>query len=95
MILKCSAPAPCLSHPPNMTWTPGLGDSQETMEDNLKDKATVKTSVLNFTVSHLHHGQEISCTAIYNKQDGSVVSSVSTSLTAGVSCKFICPVPKV
>uniref|UniRef100_A0A8C4HG46 Ig-like domain-containing protein n=2 Tax=Dicentrarchus labrax TaxID=13489 RepID=A0A8C4HG46_DICLA len=82
--LKCSAPAPCLSHPPTLTWTPSLGHSQETLEEN-QDKTKVKTSVVNFTASHLHHRQEISCTAVYNKQDGSTESSVSTSLTADIS----------
>ncbi|XP_018555481.1 sialic acid-binding Ig-like lectin 14 isoform X2 [Lates calcarifer] len=82
--LKCSAPAPCLSHPPNLTWTPGLGDSQETLQETW-DKTKVKTSVLNFTASHLHHGKTISCTATYNRQDGSTVSSVSRSLTLNIS----------
>uniref|UniRef100_A0A8C4H789 Ig-like domain-containing protein n=1 Tax=Dicentrarchus labrax TaxID=13489 RepID=A0A8C4H789_DICLA len=85
--LKCSAPAPCLSHPPTLTWTPSLGHSQETLEEN-QDKTKVKTSVVTFTASHLHHRQEISCTAVYNKQDGSTESSVSTSLTADISCPF-------
>ncbi|XP_049902731.1 sialic acid-binding Ig-like lectin 13 [Epinephelus moara] len=83
--LTCSAPAPCLSHPPNLTWTPGLGDSQETLQEN-QDKTKVQTSVVNFTASlHLHHGKTISCTATYNKQDGSTESAVSTSLTANIS----------
>uniref|UniRef100_A0A8C4GFT5 Ig-like domain-containing protein n=1 Tax=Dicentrarchus labrax TaxID=13489 RepID=A0A8C4GFT5_DICLA len=85
--LKCSAPAPCLSHPPTLTWTPSLGHSQETLEEN-QNKTKVKTSVVTFTASHLHHRQEISCTAVYNKQDGSTESSVSTSLTADISCPF-------
>ncbi|XP_049439929.1 myelin-associated glycoprotein-like isoform X2 [Epinephelus fuscoguttatus] len=82
--LTCSAPAPCLCHPPNLTWTPGLGDSQETLQEN-QDKTKVQTSVVNFTASHLHHGKTISCTATYNKQDGSTGSAVSTSLTADIS----------
>ncbi len=94
MSLKCSAPAPCLSHPPSLTWTPSLADSQETLQEN-QDKTEVKTSVLTFTASHLHHGKEISCTASYNKQDGSTESSVSTSLTADISCEFICPLLKL
>uniref|UniRef100_A0A3Q3E1G5 Ig-like domain-containing protein n=1 Tax=Labrus bergylta TaxID=56723 RepID=A0A3Q3E1G5_9LABR len=78
--LNCSAPAPCLSLPPNLTWSPGLGEGQETLQEN-QDKTKVKISVLNFNASHLHHGQEISCTAVYRKQDGSTESSVNTSLT--------------
>nr|XP_033496949.1 B-cell receptor CD22-like [Epinephelus lanceolatus] len=91
--LTCSAPAPCLSHPPTLTWTPGLGDSQETLQEN-QDKTKVQTSVVSFTASHLHHGKTISCTATYNKQDGSTESAVSTSLTADISCD-LCGVFKV
>ncbi|XP_039475805.1 myelin-associated glycoprotein-like [Oreochromis aureus] len=68
--LTCSAPAPCWSHPPALTWTPNLGQSQETLQEN-QDKTKVKTSVMNFTASHLHHGNKISCTAVYQKQHGS------------------------
>ncbi|XP_074508565.1 sialoadhesin-like [Sebastes fasciatus] len=82
--LMCSAPVPCPSHPPTLTWTSGLGDGQETLQDN-QDKTKVKTSVVNFTASHHHHGKIISCTAVYNKQDGSTESAVSTSLTADIS----------
>ncbi|XP_065813551.1 B-cell receptor CD22-like [Labrus bergylta] len=82
--LSCSAPAPCLSLPPNLTWSPGLGEGQETLQEN-QDKTKVKISVLNFNASHLHHGQEISCTAVYRKQDGSTESSVNTSLTADIT----------
>ncbi|XP_034554383.1 sialoadhesin-like isoform X1 [Notolabrus celidotus] len=82
--LTCSAPAPCLSLPPTLTWTPGLGESQETLQEN-QDKTKVKVSVVNFTASHLHHRQEISCTAVYSKQDGSTESSVNSSLTADVT----------
>ncbi|XP_036931690.1 sialic acid-binding Ig-like lectin 13 [Acanthopagrus latus] len=81
--LKCSAPAPCLSHPPALTWTSSLGHIQESLQEN-QDRTKVQTSVLTFTASRLHHGQIISCTAVYNKQDGSS-QSVSTSLTADVS----------
>ncbi|XP_041649105.1 B-cell receptor CD22-like isoform X2 [Cheilinus undulatus] len=82
--LECSAPATCLFLPPNLTWTPGLGEAQETLQEN-QDKTKVKISVLNFTASHLHDGQEISCTAVYGKQDGSTESSVNTSLTAEIT----------
>uniref|UniRef100_A0A671Y3C5 Ig-like domain-containing protein n=1 Tax=Sparus aurata TaxID=8175 RepID=A0A671Y3C5_SPAAU len=81
--LKCSAPAPCLSHPPALTWSSSLGHIQESLQENL-DRTQVQTSVLTFTASHLHHGKEISCTAVYNKQDGST-QSVSTSLKVDIS----------
>ncbi|KAE8289112.1 Sialic acid-binding Ig-like lectin 7 [Larimichthys crocea] len=81
--LTCSAPAPCPSHPPTLTWTPGLGVTQETLRE-YQDKTKVKISLLTFTATQHHHGQEISCTAVYNKQDGSTESSVSR-LTADVS----------
>uniref|UniRef100_A0A671Y551 Ig-like domain-containing protein n=1 Tax=Sparus aurata TaxID=8175 RepID=A0A671Y551_SPAAU len=81
--LKCSAPAPCLSHPPALTWSSSLGHIQESLQENL-DRTKVQTSVLTFTASHLHHRLEISCTAVYNIQDGSS-QSVSTSLTADIS----------
>uniref|UniRef100_A0A671Y914 Ig-like domain-containing protein n=1 Tax=Sparus aurata TaxID=8175 RepID=A0A671Y914_SPAAU len=81
--LKCSAPAPCLSHPPALTWSFSLGHIQESLQEN-QDRTKVQTSVLTFTASRLHHGKEISCTAIYNKQDGSSQSN-STSLTADIS----------
>ncbi|XP_062279151.1 uncharacterized protein LOC133983951 [Scomber scombrus] len=81
--LRCSAPAPCLSHLPTLTWTPGLGDSEETLKEK-QDKTKDKISVLTFNASHLHHGKEISCTAAYRKQDGSTRTSVS-SVTADIS----------
>uniref|UniRef100_A0A671Y251 Ig-like domain-containing protein n=1 Tax=Sparus aurata TaxID=8175 RepID=A0A671Y251_SPAAU len=81
--LKCSAPAPCLSHPPALTWTSSLGHIQESLQEN-QDRTKVQTSVLTFTAYHLHHRLEISCTAVFNKQDGSS-QSVSTSLTADIS----------
>uniref|UniRef100_A0AAZ1XUC5 Ig-like domain-containing protein n=1 Tax=Oreochromis aureus TaxID=47969 RepID=A0AAZ1XUC5_OREAU len=83
--LTCSAPAPCWSHPPALTWTPNLGQSQETLQEN-QDKTKVKTSVMNFTASHLHHGNKISCTAVYQKQHGSpdVTAEKEESLSVSV-----------
>ncbi|RVE63016.1 hypothetical protein OJAV_G00162900 [Oryzias javanicus] len=80
--LTCSAPASCPSHPPTLTWTPKLADSQETLKEN-QDQTKVQISVLNFTASHLHHGKNITCTAVYWKQDGSSVS-LHSSLTADI-----------
>uniref|UniRef100_A0AAQ4S4R8 Ig-like domain-containing protein n=1 Tax=Gasterosteus aculeatus aculeatus TaxID=481459 RepID=A0AAQ4S4R8_GASAC len=85
--LRCSAPAPCLSHPPTVTWTKGLGDIVETLQEN-KDRTKVLTSVVTFTASHKHHGETISCEASYHKQDGSAESAATltaATLTADVS----------
>uniref|UniRef100_A0A3Q4MMI7 Ig-like domain-containing protein n=1 Tax=Neolamprologus brichardi TaxID=32507 RepID=A0A3Q4MMI7_NEOBR len=91
--LTCSAPAPCWSHPPALTWSPNLGQSQETLQEN-QDKTKVKTSVMSFTASHLHHGNKISCTAVNQKQDGSPDVTAETSLTPDISCEFICVAEK-
>ncbi|KAM3613525.1 uncharacterized protein V6R79_000948 [Siganus canaliculatus] len=80
--LTCSAPAPCPSHPPALSWSPRVGEGQETLQVN-PDKTEFKMSVVNFRASFLDHGQNISCTAVYPKQNGSEVS-VSAELTARV-----------
>ncbi|KAM4568144.1 sialoadhesin-like, partial [Fundulus diaphanus] len=80
MSLICSAPAPCVPHPPTLTWTFTQGNLQERMQEN-RDKTLVKTSVLNFTASHLHHRQTISCTAVYKKQDGNSPKNTDVSVS--------------
>ncbi|XP_030215079.1 sialic acid-binding Ig-like lectin 10 [Gadus morhua] len=57
--LRCSAPSYCDTHPPTVTWTPALGLSTQLEQDD-----TV-TSTLTFNASHLHHGNNVSCTAAY------------------------------
>ncbi|CAL8238631.1 unnamed protein product, partial [Lota lota] len=57
--LGCSVPSYCHTHPPTVTWTPTLGISTQLQQNN-----TV-TSTLTFNVSHLHHGNNVSCTAAY------------------------------
>uniref|UniRef100_A0A8C5GZ43 Ig-like domain-containing protein n=1 Tax=Gouania willdenowi TaxID=441366 RepID=A0A8C5GZ43_GOUWI len=86
--LRCSTPAPCWPHLPTLTWTPGLGNSQETLENN-SDKTKVQTSVLTFTASYKHDGNEICCTAVHKKQDGTPDVTVRQSTTISVSCEFV------
>ncbi|CAL8261913.1 unnamed protein product [Boreogadus saida] len=57
--LRCSAPSYSQTHPPTVTWTPALGLSTQ-----LQQNDTV-TSTLTFNASHLHHGNNVSCTAAY------------------------------
>ncbi|XP_059911137.1 uncharacterized protein LOC132460114 [Gadus macrocephalus] len=57
--LGCSAPSYCDTHPPTVMWTPALGLSTQLQQnDNV-------TSTLTFNASHLHHGNNVSCTAAY------------------------------
>ncbi|KAJ8246530.1 hypothetical protein COCON_G00234810 [Conger conger] len=65
--LSCSAAAPCPKLPPNLTWTPRLSDSVDQLQEN-EDETKSVSSVLTFTASHLHHGQKITCRALYPLQ---------------------------
>uniref|UniRef100_A0A8C5B441 Ig-like domain-containing protein n=1 Tax=Gadus morhua TaxID=8049 RepID=A0A8C5B441_GADMO len=57
--LGCSAPSYCDTHPPTVTWTPALGLSTQLQQND------TLTSTLTFNASHLHHGNNVSCTAAY------------------------------
>ncbi|XP_055759820.1 myelin-associated glycoprotein-like [Salvelinus fontinalis] len=84
--LICSAAAPCPSLPPTLTWTPTLSDSVEDLQETPN---RVITSLLNFTASHVHHGEKITCTALYKRQAGKSDKSSKTYLTVAVLCKLI------
>ncbi|KAJ8287558.1 hypothetical protein COCON_G00002170 [Conger conger] len=80
--LSCSAAAPCPKLPPNLTWTPRLSESVDQLQEN-EDNTTSVSSVLTFTASHLHHGQKITCRALYTLQQGGNQTS-EASLTLRV-----------
>ncbi|KAJ8332952.1 hypothetical protein SKAU_G00418480 [Synaphobranchus kaupii] len=81
--LSCSAAAPCPKLPPNLTWTPRLNDSVDQLQEN-ENKTKSVSSVLTFTASHLHHGQKITCRALYKLQQGDNQKTSNTSLTLRV-----------
>ncbi|KAJ8332998.1 hypothetical protein SKAU_G00418940 [Synaphobranchus kaupii] len=81
--LSCSAAAPCPKLPPNLTWTPSLSDSVDHLQENENQTKSV-SSVLTFTASHLHHGQKITCRALYKLQQGDIQKTSNTSLTLRV-----------
>ncbi|XP_056300504.1 myelin-associated glycoprotein-like [Pseudoliparis swirei] len=62
--LTCSAVAPCAILPPALTWTPTIGDIEESVG------TTSVTSVLNFTASSRRDGRRFSCSALHNRQAG-------------------------
>ncbi|KAJ8332954.1 hypothetical protein SKAU_G00418500 [Synaphobranchus kaupii] len=81
--LNCSAAAPCPKLPPNLTWTPSLSNSVDQLQEN-EDQTKSVSSVLTFTASHLHHGQKITCRALYKLQQGDIQKTSNTSLTIRV-----------
>ncbi|KAJ8404974.1 hypothetical protein AAFF_G00328950 [Aldrovandia affinis] len=81
--LNCSAAAPCPTLPPNLTWTPRLSDSVDQLQEN-QDQTKYVSSVLTFIASHLHHGQKITCTALYKLQQGDSQKISEASLTLSI-----------
>ncbi|KAG9330025.1 hypothetical protein JZ751_027575 [Albula glossodonta] len=83
--LSCSAAAPCPTLPPTLTWTPRLSDSEDQLQEN-QDQTKSVSSVLTFTASHLHHGQRITCTALYKLQQGDTQKTFMPQISGSGSC---------
>ncbi|XP_048842300.1 B-cell receptor CD22-like [Brienomyrus brachyistius] len=81
--LTCSAPAPCPSLPPSLSWTPRLSDSITVFQEN-DDHTKHVSSVMNFTASHLHHKEEVKCTAVYSLQANNSERTSHTNVTLNV-----------
>ncbi|CAL8336572.1 unnamed protein product [Gadus morhua 'NCC'] len=77
VMLSCSAQILC-PYRPTLSWTPSLGDTQETVEDELV------TSVLTFNASAFHRGQRITCSSLYKRHTGLSDASFEQYLTLNV-----------
>ncbi|XP_023830441.1 myelin-associated glycoprotein [Salvelinus sp. IW2-2015] len=82
--LSCSAPAPCPTLPPSLTWTSGLGGSVESQLQEGIDGLMTMTSTLTFTASLLHHGLMVKCSARYTLQPGGTTKTTQGNLTLNV-----------
>ncbi|CAL8261871.1 unnamed protein product [Boreogadus saida] len=77
VMLSCSAQILCPDRP-TLSWTPSLGDAQETVEEERV------TSVLTFNASALHHRQRITCSSLYKRHTGQSDASFEQYLTLNV-----------
>ncbi|KAM9468116.1 sialic acid-binding Ig-like lectin 5 [Clarias gariepinus] len=75
----CSAPSPpCLLNPPNFIWNFLPEERRQKQNHN----TSFSSSHLNFNATHLHHGQDFTCTANYWLQNKTI--SLQNSLTLHV-----------
>ncbi|NP_001133927.1 myelin-associated glycoprotein [Salmo salar] len=82
--LSCSAPAPCPTLPPSLTWTSGLGGSVESQLQEGIDGLMTMISTLTFTASLPHHGLMVKCSARYTLQPGGTTKTTQGNLTLNV-----------
>ncbi|CAB1321067.1 unnamed protein product [Coregonus sp. 'balchen'] len=82
--LSCSAPAPCPTLPPSLTWTSGLGGSVESQLQEGIDGLMTMTSTLTFTASLPHHALMVKCSARYTLQSGGTTKTTEGNLTLNV-----------
>ncbi|XP_073707189.1 myelin-associated glycoprotein [Garra rufa] len=63
--LTCTVPAPCPSHPPNVTWAPALG-ADVTQRTQLNADGTHSVSaILKLVPSFHHHNLKVNCVSIH------------------------------
>uniref|UniRef100_A0A4W5RJJ3 Si:ch211-171h4.5 n=1 Tax=Hucho hucho TaxID=62062 RepID=A0A4W5RJJ3_9TELE len=82
--LSCSAPAPCPTFPPSLTWTSELGGSVESQLQDGIDGLMTMTSTLTFTASLPHHRLMVKCSARYTLQPGGTTKTTQANLTFNV-----------
>ncbi|XP_066524431.1 sialic acid-binding Ig-like lectin 14 [Hoplias malabaricus] len=78
--LFCSAFSLCTSQPPTLTWRPLQNNSSQEQNQN----SSFVSSHLNFTVTRLHHGLSINCTATYQLKNKEIKKTRKNSLTLRV-----------
>ncbi|XP_066524422.1 carcinoembryonic antigen-related cell adhesion molecule 5-like isoform X2 [Hoplias malabaricus] len=74
--LFCSAFLSPTFHPPTLTWSPLQNNSSQEQNQN----SSFVSSHLNFTVTRLHHGLSINCTATYQLKNQEIKTENSLIL---------------
>ncbi|XP_010895219.1 myelin-associated glycoprotein isoform X2 [Esox lucius] len=85
--LRCSAPAPCRTMPPSLTWNYGHGVGVESQLQEGEDGLKMVTSILTFTASPRHHRMRVTCSARYTMQPGGASKMAQSNQTINVLCK--------
>ncbi|XP_057689455.1 myelin-associated glycoprotein-like [Corythoichthys intestinalis] len=73
MALKCQAPVFCPTSPPLLTWAPELGTVKEEVDANV-------TAVMTFDTTYLHDNVDVTCSAVYRRQEGYAELSTEQAL---------------
>lgn len=86
LMLQCSAPVPCPSLPPALTWTaPGNPKDKYSQILESSDGQMIMKSTLTFTTSALHHNRTVTCSVSYPLAEGGSTESSATTPTLNVT----------
>ncbi|XP_016093141.1 myelin-associated glycoprotein-like [Sinocyclocheilus grahami] len=81
--LTCTVPAPCPSHPPNVSWAPALGGDVTQRTQMNTDGTQSVSAILNFIPSFHHHELKVNCVSIHplHREDKPLLSHKTVILS--------------